>query len=96
MDGYDDYEKLDEEYPELVIHQANSDSETDDCFDYEKLDSLFPDLLINLEDYEYIVPFDYEKLNTEFPELSIFLLFLLGKIISSLIMPNLVKTILIF
>lgn len=69
MDEFIDYEKLDEEYPDLVIHQDSPDSETDDYFDYEELNSLFPDLLINFEDYEYIVPFDYEKLDAEFPEL---------------------------
>ena len=69
MDEFIDYEKLDEEYPDLVIHQDSPGSETDDYFDYEELNSLFPDLLINFEDYEYIVPFDYEKLDAEFPEL---------------------------
>ena len=64
MDEFIDYEKLDEEYPDLVIHQDSPGSETDDYFDYEELNSLFPDLLINFEDYEYIVPFDYVILNS--------------------------------
>ena len=66
MDEFIDYEKLDEEYPDLVLHLENPET---DYFDYEDLDFLFPDLLINFEDYEYIVPFDYEKLDAEFPEL---------------------------
>ena len=68
MDEFIDYEKLDEEYPDLVLHLENPET---DYFDYEDLDSLFPDLLINFEDYEYIVPFDYEKLDAEFPDLLI-------------------------
>ena len=68
MDEFIDYEKLDEEYPDLVLHLENPET---DYFDYEDLDFLFPDLLINFEDYEYIVPFDYEKLDAEFPDLLI-------------------------
>lgn len=68
MDEFIDYEKLDEEYPDLVLHLENPET---DYFDYEDLDFLFPDLLINFEDYEYIVPFDYERLDAEFPDLLI-------------------------